>query len=292
MKNGFKIRLAVTRLVSTVFCLCLALGFGARADRLPAAEVAKIDFEQKVNKSISLDLQFTDEAGQRVKLGNYFGRKPVIIVPGYYECPMLCTLVLNGFVEALQDLKSTAGNEFEIVCFSIDPSETPSLAATKKQTYLKRYSRPGAGGGWHFLTGAEPEIKRLAAQLGFAYAYDSASKQFAHPSGFVVLTPRGKIARYFFGVTYSPTELRNSLMDAASEKSASPIQQFLLLCFHYSPITGKYGPLIMQVVRVSGVVTLLALVLLIVRWKAGGSRVEGSSASCPSTLAAPGPPKL
>jgi protein SCO1/2 len=171
---------------------------------------------------------------------------------------MLCTLVLNGAISTFQDLKWSVGENFDVIFVSIDPNETPQLAAKKRKTYLRSYGR-GNPDGWHFLTGDKTSIQRLADEVGFHFAYDPAIKQFAHPSGFVVLTPDGKIARYFFGVTYSAAELNSALRDASAEKTGSPVGQFILLCFHYSPLTGKYGNLIMVAVRVSGIAMMVAL---------------------------------
>jgi protein SCO1 len=224
-----------------------------------------INFDQKLNSQLSLVLPFQDEAGKAVRLGDYFGRKPVILVPGYYGCPMLCTLVLNGLIETLQDLKGSVGGQFEVINFSIDPDEKAELAAAKKSIYLRRYGRPGAAEGWHFLTGDAVAIQKLADQIGFHYAYDPAIKQYAHPSGFVVVTPQGKVVRYFFGVDFSAKDLDRALAAASSNRTESPVRQFLLLCFHYSPITSKYGGFIFLCVRVCGLVTLLGLGLAIVK---------------------------
>ncbi len=223
-------------------------------------EVLKnIQFNQKLGAQISLDTQFRDENGKVVRLDDYFGKKPVILVLGYYGCPMLCTFVLNGLIGSLQDIKWEIGNQFEVINVSIDPTETPTLAAAKKKAYVRRYGRHDASQGWHFLTGNEPAIRRLAGEVGFNYLYDPATKQYAHPSGLVILTSQGKVAHYLSGVIYSTKGLNDALVDASTRKIGSPIQQLFLLCFHYSPITGKYGPLIMIIVRVFGVAILLAL---------------------------------
>src|SRR5207302_151037 len=187
----------------------------------------------------------------------------VVLVLGYYQCPMLCTLVLNGLVESAADMKWSIGREFEVVDVSIDPNESPAMAAAKKRSYLKRYGRPVAAGGWHFLTGNEGTVRRLAGEVGFRYAYDPASKQYAHPSGLVILTPEGKVSTYLFGVTYAPKDLFASLQAASSNKTGSPIQQLILLCFHYNPFTGKYICLIIVVLRVFSVVKLLVVILMV-----------------------------
>jgi protein SCO1/2 len=248
-----------------ILFLCLLCATRIPAAELNDASLQHITFDQKPGAQVSPDLHFRDENGQPVNLGNYFGRRPVILVPGYYGCPMLCTLVLNGLVETMQDLKGNIGQEFDVVNYSIDPSETAVLAAQKKSTYLRRYGRPGAGTGWHFLTGDEASIRKLSDEIGFRYAYDTTLKQYAHPSGFVVLTPQGKIVRYFFGVDFPAKELDAALVSASANKTGSPIRQLLLLCFHYSPITGKYGNLILTTVRICGIATLAALGVLIAR---------------------------
>jgi len=236
--------------------LCLNAFAGST---LSPESLARIGFEQKLNGQTPLDLPFRDENGRTVQLGDYFGSKPVILVLGYYGCPMLCTLVNDGLIETLQDLRPDIGSQFNILSVSIDPNEKPALAAAKKREYLKRYGREDADEGWHFLTGDEEPIRRLASAAGFGYAYDAGVKQYAHPTGFIVLTPHGRISRYFFGVTFSPKELQAALVDASADKTGSRIEQLFLLCFHYSPITGKYGALIMNIVRGSAAATVLAL---------------------------------
>jgi protein SCO1/2 len=234
------------------------------ADTLTDSRLAEIKFDQKLNAAISLGLHFRDENDKDVRLADYFSTKPVILVLGYYSCPMLCTLVLNGMVEGLQDIRWSIGKEYDVINVSIDPHETPSLAAAKKRSYLKRYGRDSAETGWHFLTGDSDSIQRLADEVGFRYAYDPVSKQYAHPSGLVILTSEGKISGYRFGVTYSPRELFASLNNASSHTIGSRIQDLILLCFHYRPITGRYGNIIMITVRTLGVATLLGLPALIV----------------------------
>ncbi len=240
----------------------------ARASELSDSALRQIAFEQKIGSQVPLEAAFRDETGKAVRLGDYFGKKPVILVPGYYGCPMLCTLVSNGLVETLNDLKADVGNQFEVLAFSISPSEKPELAAAKKREYLRHYGRLGAEAGWHLLTGEEAAIRQLADAVGFRYAYDPAIKQYAHPSGFIVVTPEGKVSRYFFGVDFRARELSDALQTASINRTGSPIRQLLLLCFHYSPITGKYGGLILNSVRGIGVATLLALTLFIARsWR-------------------------
>ena len=234
--------------IITILFSCVVSRANAGNNSLSDEQLLQIKFDQKFNSQVSPNLIFRDETGKQIQLGNYFGKRPIVLMLGYYGCPMLCTLVLNGAVATFQDLKWTAGENFDVIFASIDSSETPQLAAEKKKTYIRSYGR-GNSDGWHFLVGDTNSIQTLANEIGFHFAYDQAMKQFAHPSGFVVLTPDGKISRYFFGVTYSAAELNSALHDASAEKVGSPVEQFILLCFHYSPLTGKYGKLVMNVVR-------------------------------------------
>lgn len=218
-----------------------------------------VGYDQRLGARVPLDLAFRDEAGQPVKLGQYFGKRPVVLALAYYECPSLCTLVLNGMLRAFRMLSFNIGAEYEVIVVSIDPDETPALAAQKKQAYLEKYGRQAAGGGWHFLTGDEPSIGELAGAVGFRYSYDAASGQYAHPAGLVVLTPAGQVARYQFGVEFSPRDLRLSLIEAAEEKIGTPIDSVLLYCFAYDPATAKYSAVVMNLVRAGGAITVLLL---------------------------------
>jgi len=198
-----------------------------------------------------------------VTIGSFFGKKPVVLLFVYFECPMLCTLELNGLIRNLRALSLSAGKEFEIVTVSIDPTETPALARAKKKGYVARYNRPGAEAGWHFLTGAEPSIKRLTDTVGFKYAYDAKSKQYAHPAGLVVVTPQGRLARYIYGVDFPANNLRWSLVEASGGKIGAPIDRVLLMCFHYDPSTGRYNFAVMAAVRLLGVATVAGLAAFI-----------------------------
>ncbi len=220
--------------------------------------------EQKLNAQVPLNLTFRDETGEAVRLGNFFGAKPVILVLAYYECPNLCTLVLNATLTSVQDLKLDAGKDFEIVVVSFDPREKASLAAQKMKAYTQRYGRPQDNGGWHFLTGNEPEIAALAHSVGFRFAWDAEVRQYAHPSAIMVLTPEGKISRYFAGIEYPPKELRLALVEASERRIGSLTDQLFLLCFHYNPLTGKYGVAIMRVIQVAGFATVAALATFMV----------------------------
>lgn len=222
-----------------------------------------VGLDQKLGSQVPLDLEFRDESGLKVTLGQYFGEKPVVLTLVYYECPMLCTLILNGTVRALRAMDFSAGEEFQIVTVSINPEETPVIAASKKDQYLESYRREGAEKGWHFLTGTEDQIRPLADAVGFRYAYDPESGEYAHASGIMVLTPEGKVARYFYGVEYSPRDMRLGLVEASSNQIGSPVDQVLLFCYHYNPLTGEYTFTILSILRVAGVLTILGLGLLL-----------------------------
>ena len=228
------------------------------SSQVPAA-LSKVGFEQRLNEQLPLDLPFKDESGRTVKLGEYFGRKPVVLTFVYYECPMLCTQVLNGLESALRVLVETVGKEFDVVTVSFDPKETPVLAAGKKKAYLERYRRPAAAQGWHFLTGDQASIDTLTRAAGFNFSWDDASHQFAHASGIVVVTPAGKVSRYFFGIDYSPRDVKFALIESSNEKIGTLAERLLLYCYHYDPAQGNYGFVAMRAVRIGGGVTLLAL---------------------------------
>lgn len=249
----------------------LLLVVGVRAtyadDALPSI-LHDVGIEQRLNAQVPLDLVFRDETGQAVQLGTYFSSKPVILSLAYYECPMLCTLVLNGLASALKVLSFDIGKQFNVVTVSFNPNETSALAAAKKQTYLNEYGRTGAANGWHFLTGDAAAIARLTEAVGFRYRYDPEHKQYAHAAGIMILTPQGRIARYFYGVEFAPRDLRLGLVEAADNRIGSPVDQLLLFCFHYDPSTGKYGAVAMNSVRVAGALTVLALgTFLIIMWR-------------------------
>jgi protein SCO1 len=246
---------------------------GASSNGLPEA-LREVGIEQRLNEQLPLDAQFRDETGQERQLKEYFGSRPVILVLAYYDCPMLCTQVLNAVVSTLRAVPFDAGREFDVVVVSFDPRETPQLAAAKKDIYMQIYKREGAGRGWHFLTGEAESIKRLTEAVGFRYYYDAPTKQFAHASGIMVATPQGKLSHYFYGIEYAPKEVRLSLVEASANRIGSPVDQLLLYCYHYDPATGKYGMAIMNVVRVAGALTLLGILalLLFLRRARGGGR--------------------
>jgi protein SCO1/2 len=258
----------VRALTVSLFALLLACGsLRAQPAGLPPVErqrgrpaaLEKVGFDQRLDAQVPLDLAFRDEVGRSVRLSDYFNGKPVILVLAYYRCPQLCTQVLNGLVRAMLDLPFEAGREFNVLTVSFDPREGPELANAKRNTYLERYGKPGAENGWHFLTGEEEEIHQLAESVGFHYSYDPRFDQFAHASGIMILTPTGRISRYFFDVKYSPLDLRLGLVEAGQGHIGTPIEQILLFCFHYDPAEGRYGATILNIVRVGGVLTVLAL---------------------------------
>jgi protein SCO1 len=226
----------------------------------PAGEALKIlrdvGFDQHLGDKVPLDAVFRDESGRTVKLGDYFGHRPVVLSLAYYECPMLCTVTLNGLASALDVLSFDPGREFEVVTVSFEPKETPALAAAKKAAYLRRYKRPGAAGAWHFLTGDADQIRRLTDAVGFKYVWDEATKQYAHASGVMVLTPDGRLARYLYGVEYAPKDLRFAIVEASQGRILSPVDRLLLYCYHYDPALGRYGKSVMAMLRVAAVLTL------------------------------------
>jgi protein SCO1/2 len=266
-------------------CLSLALLAASRpAAQLPAEEVLReVRIEQRLEAQVPLDLELADESGRPVAMGDLLDGKPTVLALVYYRCPRLCTLVLNGLVRALKDVAFDAGDEFRVLTVSIDPTETRELAAEKKSAYLEAYGRNTPPDGWRFLTGTKESIATLAATVGFRYRYDPATKQFAHASGIMLLTPKGRVARYFYGIEYEPRDLRLGIVEAAEERIGSPADVLLLmLCFHYDPVTGKYGFVIMPLIRISGVLTVVALAWFVLRTL----RSERARRPGPASLAA------
>jgi len=229
---------------------------------LPAM-VRGVGIDQNLNAQIPLELTFKDETGQTVRLGQYFRQKPVVLALVYYECPMLCDMVLNGLTHSMEQISLNLGHDFDVVTVSFNPKETWQLAAAKKANYVEKYQRTGAAEGWHFLTGQEDAIKKLAGTAGFHYKYDPVTKQFAHAAGIMVLTPEGRIARYFYGIEYKPRDFRLGLVEASRNKIGTPVDAILLFCYHYDPMTGKYGIVIMNVIRTLGSATVIALGMLL-----------------------------
>ncbi len=251
----------MVRAVNIALCLCIGWAGMARADLSPTRGVS---FDQKLNAQVPIDLSFRDETGKTVQLDQYFkpGR-PVVLVLAYYRCPQLCTQVLNGLTRALLEVDKRMAQDYEVVTVSFDARETPQLAAAKKRVYVNNYGRPGAVEGWHFLTGDKDAIRELADAVGFKFRYDERFDQFAHASGIMILTPEGRVARYLYGIEYAPMDVRLSLVEASHNQIGTPVEKFLLLCFHYDPREGKYGPTVMFIVRVGGVITVICIAFMV-----------------------------
>lgn len=266
----------MTRLASVSFIILVAVTAQAAAQMsgLPAAgykteagmsastvpvPLRDIGFDQRLNERMPLDIPFLDEAGRSVRLGDFFGARPVVLVFAYFECPMLCTMSLNGLGSALNILSLEPGRDFEIVTISFNPKDTPASAREKKAQYLQRYKHPAAGGAWHFLTGGEGSIDRITDAAGFRFTWDEPTKQFAHPTGVMVLTPDGRLARYLYGIEYGPRDLRYALVEASEGRVGNPVDALLLYCFHYDPMTGRYGIAIMRAIRLASGATVLAI---------------------------------
>ena len=245
----------------------LALGAAAQAQVQAVGirpELLKdVGIDQKLDSQIPLALEFRDEHGRTVRLGEYFGTKPVILSLVYYQCPMLCSQVLNGLLDSLKELNLEVGKHFDVVTVSIDPRDYPVAAEAKQVMYAGLYGRPGAVTGWHFLTGKDLEIHQLADAVGFRYAYDSVSEQYAHAAAIMVLTPQGKVSRYFYGISFPQRSLRLGLVEASANKIGSPVDQVLLFCYHYDPSSGKYSLVIANVLRAGALLTVLGIALLI-----------------------------
>jgi protein SCO1 len=276
--SGLKLLLAFCLLLSAFCLLTFAQSFpkpssplyGGRPETqsapsgLPKA-LREVGIDQHLNEQLPLDLTLSDENGQTVKLGQYFGKRPVVLSLVYYNCPMLCTQVLNGMATAFRVMAFTPGTEYDVVTVSFDPRETAALAAAKRNLYvnsLPEAKRASAMQGWHFLTGDEQSIKRLAAAVGFRYYWDESTSQFAHASGIMIATPEGKLSQYYYGIEYSARDLRLGLVEASANKIGSRVDQLLLFCYHYDPATGKYA-VVMKTMRIAGVVTIVGIIGLL-----------------------------
>ena len=250
----------MTRVAPLLLALLVApTALAAREPMAPSSISKNVSIDQNLGAQVPLDLSFRDESGAAVRLGDFISEKPVVLSLVYYRCPGLCTMTLNGMSRAFKPLQFSAGKEFEVVTVSIDPKETPQLAAKKKAEYVKAYGRAGAAAGWHFLTGDEPAIRALADAVGFRYVYDPHTDQYAHGAGIMVLTPTGRVARYFYGLEYSSRDLRWGLVEASESRIGSLADAVQLLCFAYDPMTGKYGVPIMRTLRAAAVLTVLSL---------------------------------
>lgn len=235
---------------------------GPTASELPPI-LREVGFDQNLDKQIPLDVTFKDEGGEAVQIGRYFGARPVVLNFVYYDCPMICLQTLSSLASTIKALSQEPGKDFEIVTVSFDPRETPALALSKKTEFVERTGKPGIAAGWHFLTGSKGNIDRLTQAAGFRYVWDEPSKQFAHPTGIIVLTPAGRIARYVFGIDYGPRDLRLAILDASAGKVGSPMERALLYCYHYDLTTGRYSLAIMRVVQMAGAATVLSIGTLI-----------------------------
>ena len=245
----------------------------------PAAEVPaqlrEVGFDQNLNEMLPLDVEFTDEQGRLVKIGDYFGKRPVVLAFVYYGCPMLCVQSLSSLAATLGVLSEDPGEDFDVVSVSIDPRETPQLALDKKAHYVERSGKPSIAKGWHFLTGTDANIRRLTAAAGFRYAWDAEQNQFAHPAGVIVATSDGKLSRYLFGIDYGPRDLRLAVLDASEGKISSPLKRALLYCYHYDLATGRYSLAIMRVVQLAGAATAFSLGMMIFIWTRRDRRQVG-----------------
>ncbi len=239
------------------------------------AQLKNVGIDQKLDAKLPLDAHFRDEAGRDVRLGDYFGKRPVVLALAYYDCPMLCTQVLNGMVRALKVLTFTPGQEYDVVVLSFDPREKPPLAAEKKDVYLKQYGRAETSPSWHFLTGDIADIKAVTNAVGFRYYYDVHTSQYAHASAIYVVTADGHMSRYYYGIEYAPKDLRLGLIEAAQNKIGTPVDQLLLFCYHYDPSTGKYTPIALNFLRAAGGATVFALggfiLVMLIRERKTGS---------------------
>jgi protein SCO1 len=218
-----------------------------------------VGIEQHLDGQVPPGLTFVDDTGRTVKLGDYYGKKPLILNLVYYTCPMLCGEVLAGMTGAMKLVKFDVGNEYDVITVSFNPHETPEVAAAKKKEYLQRYRRPGAASGWHFLTGSAESINALTKAVGFQYQYDPKTNQYAHATAIMVLTPQGRISRYFYGVDFPPKDLRMGLVEASEGKIGNAVDQVLLYCYHYDPATGKYGAIVTNILRLGAGVTIILL---------------------------------
>ena len=266
----------VRAVVSAVLLIVITAGAAWPHDGRPAA-LREVAFDQKLDQQVPLDLPFRDETGKAVKLRDYFKRKPVILNFVYYKCRDLCPLLLDGIVRSLRAVSFDIGNQFDVLTVSFDPNDTPPLAAAKKADLVENYSRSGAGAGWHFLTGDEASIQSLTRSVGFRYSYDSQTGEFGHATGMILVTPDGRTSRYFYGIDFSPRDVRLALIEAAARKIGSPIDQLLLFCYHYDPTTGKYTLLVTRVMRLAAAATVLVLGGFIAFWVLRERKVNSAS---------------
>ena len=242
----------------------------------PILQAAAID--QRLDSQVPLDATFRDEQGQPVVLGDLMGERPTVLVLAYFTCPMLCSQVLNGTAKALGVIDLDIGDDYQVVTVSFDPRDTPESAAAAKRGYTERTGKPGAAEGWHFLTGDEPDIRRVTEAVGFGYKFDPDKNQYSHASAIILLTPEGRVSQYYFGIEYSARDVRLGLVEAANHRIGSPVDQLLLYCYQYDPATGRYGAVVMNMLRVAAVFTVIAIVAMIVllrpAWRKNGRPVD------------------
>jgi len=258
----------LTLFAATAFAQSMTTGIMSPPANVRPPYLQNVGIEQHLDGQVPADLAFVDDAGQPVKLGDYFGRKPLILNLVYYNCTMLCGEALAGLSASMKMVKFDVGKEFDVVTVSFNPKETPAMAAAKKAEYLKRYGRPNAAAGWHFLTGSPESIDALTKAVGFQYQYDATKDQYAHATAIMVLTPQGRISRYFYGVDFPPKDLRLGLVEASQEKIGNAVDQVLLYCYHYDPAAGKYGAVVSNMLKLGGGLTILlvgGLILILIR---------------------------
>jgi protein SCO1/2 len=250
---------ALVLLATTAWGQAMTKGIMSPPANVRPPYLENVGIEQHLDGQVPPDLAFVDDTGRAVKLGDYFGKKPLILNLVYYNCTMLCGEALAGLSGSMKMVKFTVGDEFDVVTVSFNPNEIPAIAAEKKKDYMKRYGRPGAAQGWHFLTGPAESINALTKAVGFQYQYDPKSSQYAHATAIMVLTPQGRISRYFYGVDYPPKDLRMGLVEASQGKIGNAVDAVLLYCYHYDPATGKYGAIIANILRLGAGLTILLL---------------------------------
>jgi protein SCO1/2 len=231
------------------------------------AVIKRVRLDQRLNNDVPLDAQFRDEAGKSAPFGQYLGKKPVLLMLIQYRCTMLCSEEMKILAQSLKEMKFDVGKQFNVIIVSIDDRENAELASAYKAGWVKDYGRPGAEQGWHFLTGTKDNIERLAESIGYHFTYDPRTQQFAHPDGVIVLTPAGRVSKYFFRLNYDPGDMRLALVEASNNKIGTPLDAFALLCYHYDPVTGKYGLALMQLLRLASLATVLVMALGLVVMK-------------------------
>lgn len=269
--------------------LWLSVGMALAADRIEPAprEVQDVGVTEHLSAQLPLDLPFVDSSGKRVALRQFFdGKRPVIVTMNYSNCPMLCSLQLNGLFNGLQGMEWDLGGKFQMITVIIDPKESPQRAALTKKKYLVAYGRQGVSEGWHLLTGRDEDIKRLAGTLGFRYTYDPDTKQYAHAAVTFICTPQGKVARYLYGIEYDPQTLKLSLLEAAEGKIGTTLDRVVLFCFHYDATKGRYGPAAVKLMKAGGAVTLVVLAgMLAFFWRQGQRRAPAADSQATESQA-------